>query len=126
MLSIASRCRGINAISMYMWRNHFIVHECRTLSYSGVFEMLHFNIETCTTATAAGSKGVVCNLKLRTNQLHREVNFAALEEVKGWFIEYDFRTVLRSSSRISVIGDILENRVVFVNDGGPFSSILGR
>lgn len=79
--------------------------------------ILHLDIKACATTTAAGSKWVINDLELRADQLHCKVDFAALEEIERWLIENDLRALFRGCGRISVIGNVLENRIVLVHDG---------
>lgn len=49
--------------------------------------LLHFDVEACSTATSTRGVWVVGDLELGSNQLHREVYLASLEQLQGRLVD---------------------------------------
>lgn len=87
---------------------------------------LHLDVETGAASTTAGSQRVVHNLELGPDQLHCKIHLASLEEVERWLVEDNLRSLLRCGGQVCVVGQVLEDGVVFVDGVGPFGSVFWR
>jgi hypothetical protein len=84
-----SRCNATSwPLTMCPQRSLKLIHEklgwlvCLTLRVDIIQRpLLHFDVEACSTATRTRGVWILCDLELGSNQLHREVYLASLEQL---------------------------------------------